>query len=251
MLDNLGNNTKERTPCVAKPSIWKIILGIIFFPITLTIIIAKNKKIKPVVKIALIVILWIFVLVVGASNYDEKPNNDNNILDSTYEEKVDNGVPTSDSEQLVTPKLEEIVVVKYHNNEYINKLLTDYNAIAEYPITPEMVQKGAYNSTANVSCNGVWIRISATSNNGIFVDYDDEAANDETIQPIFRDFCKALNSEITDDDVDSVWEILQTEKYQNYNAYNFEGVECTYAESLLVNGEHRYILKTNYKSYGE
>ncbi len=251
MFDNIDNNTKEQTPCGAKPSIWKIILGIIFFPIALTIIIAKNKKIKPVVKIVLIVILWIFVLVVGTSNYDEKPNIDNNIPDSTYEAKVDNGVSASDSEQLVTPKLEEKVVVKYHNNKHINKLLTDYNTIAEYPITPEMVQNGAYNFTANISCNGVWIRISATSNNGIFVDYNDEAANDTTIQPIFRDFCKALNSEIKDDDVDSVWKILQTEKYQNYNPYIFEGIECTYGESPLVNGEHRYIVKTNCKSYGE
>ena len=56
-----------------KTSVWKIILGILFFPIALTIIIAKNKKMKPIMKIVLIVILWIFVLVVGASNSDETP----------------------------------------------------------------------------------------------------------------------------------------------------------------------------------
>lgn len=392
-----------------KTSVWKIILGILFFPIALTIIIAKNKKMKPIMKIVLIVILWIFVLVVGASNSDETPSsNDNNISDSSYEEKVDDEAPTSHgSEQLAPPESgetdntektdvpdapvvtitesqklvqylysietfetltqdqatslaekqaitsdvdmgwggtswqyyfkdaenddcsvtlffvepqkenfaehlkymtyhitnddgislyyysewnrdndddgkygyyvgdtqfstlteaheyyyalvlgksddqsnETTVTVKYHNNEHINRLLAAYNAIAEYPITPEMVQDGAYDFKANVSCNGVWIAIYATSNNGMFVDYDDEAANDGAIQPIFRDFCKALNSDITDDDANSAWEILQTEEYQNYSPYDFEGIECTYSESPLSNGEHRYIVKTNCKSY--
>ena len=56
-----------------KTSIWKIILGILFFPIALTIIIAKKKKMKPIMKIVLIVILWVFVLVVGVSNSEETP----------------------------------------------------------------------------------------------------------------------------------------------------------------------------------
>ena len=110
-----------------------------------------------------------------------------------------------------------------------------------------MVETGAYNFTANVSCNGVWIMISA--NNGMSVDFSDEAANDEDIQPIFRDFCKALNSNITNDDVNSTWGILRTGKYQNYSSYDFDGIKCTYSETPLVNGEYRYSVKTNCKTY--
>lgn len=241
--NNWAVQTKKKT------SVWKIVLGILFFPIALTIIIVNNKKINPIMKIALIVILWVFVLVVGTSNSEKSiSNNDSNISDNNYEEQINDEIPTANNgEQLSST--ESNVAVNYHNNKDINRLLTSYNSIAEYPITPEMVQNGAYNFKANISCNGVWIAISATSNNGIFVDYNVEAANDAAIYAIFRDFCKALNSEITSEDVVAAWAILQTEKYQNYNPYNFEGIECTYSESSLSNGEHRYNVKTNCKSY--
>ena len=242
-----------------KVSLWKIILGIIFFPIALTIIIAKSKKMKPILKIVLIAILWIFVLVVGVSNSNEAtPSNDSSISDGTHEEQVDDTAPTTNgNEQLTPPEAEEIggqdkestVGTKYHSNEQINKLLIAYNAIAEYPIAPEMVQNGAYAHKANISYSGVWISIYATSDNGMFVDFDGEAPNDGVIQSLFRDFCKALNSKISDDDIKSAWTALQTGEYKNYRYYDCEGIECTYSQSTLSNGEYRYLVKTNYKAY--
>lgn len=241
--NNWAAQTKKKTP------IWKIILGILFFPIALTIMIAKNKKLKPIIKIVLIVTLWGLVLAVSVSNMDKTTlNNDSNISDSSYKEQIDDETPTVNYDKQISAP-ESNAAVNYHNSKDINRLLTSYNSIAEYPITPEMVRNGAYDFNANISCNGVWIAIYASGNNGIFVDYSDEAANDSAIYPIFRDFCKTLNPEITSEDVDATWTILQTKKYQNYDAYDFEGIECTYSESPLSNGDHRYIIKTNCKSY--
>lgn len=244
--ENKSVNNNPSTQAKSKASLWKIILGIMFFPITLTIIIVKNKKMQPAVKIALIVLLWVFIFVVGATNSEDSKTGDESNPSNSY---IESTVGETSTEEATEENTEATNTVKYHGNEQVNNLLTDYNAVAECPITPEMVENGAYNYSANVSCNGVWIMVYATSNNGIFVDYQDEAASDKNVKQLFKGFCKALNADITDEDVNVAWAALQTGQYKNYNAYDFEGIECTYVESLLANGEHRYIIKTNCKTY--
>lgn len=50
-----------------KRSAWFWIFAIMFFPITLTVLIVKSKKMDVKVKVALIAILWILVFVIGSS----------------------------------------------------------------------------------------------------------------------------------------------------------------------------------------
>ena len=50
-----------------------------------------------------------------------------------------------------------------------------YNEIAEYPISPDMISDGAYDFSANISCNDVFIMITASDDNGFFIDYEIEA----------------------------------------------------------------------------
>jgi DNA-directed RNA polymerase subunit RPC12/RpoP len=51
--------------------LWLWVLGWIFcFPIPLTVLIVKTKKLKTPVKVALIAALWIFVFIVGATSED-------------------------------------------------------------------------------------------------------------------------------------------------------------------------------------
>lgn len=141
--------------------------------------------------------------------------------------------------------------IKYHSNKTINKLINNFNEILvedeEVEITQDMVRKGAYDFSANISVNGVWITI-YDSSNGLFVDYQLESADDTPISSLFYRFIKATNSNITDDEISLAWSELQTNKYQNYNYYNFDKFQCTYAKQQLVNGEYRYTIKTGYKS---
>ena len=60
MLDeNVADNVKKK-----KTWLW-VIGWICFFPIPLTIIIARSKKMQPTLKYTLIVVLWIFVILLG------------------------------------------------------------------------------------------------------------------------------------------------------------------------------------------
>lgn len=49
-----------------KNRVWWILGWIFFFPIPLTILIAKSKKLKPVLKIVLIAVLWVGLILIGA-----------------------------------------------------------------------------------------------------------------------------------------------------------------------------------------
>lgn len=79
----------------SKTSLLKIILGILFFPITLTILILKTKA-KLLVKLGLIAVLWVFFFIVGASSPDETPPSDD-IPPSSYEEQIPSSTPVEDS----------------------------------------------------------------------------------------------------------------------------------------------------------
>lgn len=134
----------------------------------------------------------------------------------------------------------------YHSNDQIEHLLTSYNAVAEYQISADMVSEGAYPSSANISCNNVNIRVNVNDAGDIFVDYQIEAADDTAVKPLFRDFCKALDSNVTNEDVETAWKALQTKEYQNYNSYKFNEIECTYSVSMqLSNGDYRFTVKSN------
>lgn len=133
----------------------------------------------------------------------------------------------------------------YHPDARIEKLLTDYNEISEYPISSDMITDGAYDFSANISCNDVFVTITV-SDDKFYINYQSEANDDSSIKPLFRDFCKAINPDITDEDVDTTWSALQSKEYQNYNSYEFKGIECTYAVSMpLSNGEYRFTVKSN------
>ena len=138
--------------------------------------------------------------------------------------------------------------IKYHSNKTINELINSFNEITEdVEITQEMVREDAYNFSANISVNDVWIMIYDNRNN-LFVDYQLESTDDTSIGPLFYGFTKATNPSITDDEISLAWSKLQTNNYQNYDYYEFDKFQCTYSKQKLVNGEHRYTIKTGYKN---
>ena len=236
-IDKAKEYQRKKTPA------WLIALAVLFFPISLTYIVVKSKKIKIPLKIILVTILWILVIVIGSPG--NKISSDTSNADSPKEKEtieVDNNKEREDV-SIEKPNGE----IKYHGNEAVNQLLTDYNEIAEVAISPDMVQNGAYNFNANISVDGVWVQI--YSGNGLFVDYSDEAESDDHIYPLFRDFTKSLNQSLTDDEINTAWKELQTGKYNNYytSKYNLGGIQITYKTEKLNNGANRYTIKTELK----
>lgn len=162
------------------------------------------------------------------------------------EESSSNDQPASAAPELLPPETSLETTYLYHSDARIEQLLSAYNEIAEYPISPDMVSSGAYDFAANISCNGVFIIVTVSGDHDLFVDYRIEAKGDSAIKPLFRDFCKSLNSEINDEDIETAWSALQTKEYKNYNRYKFKGIECTYtASAQLSNGTYRFIVKTS------
>lgn len=234
--------------------ILKVILEILFFPITLTIFIVKSKKINAVVKTMLIGFIWVSVFVIGTLESNESMDKVNGDSQDSSIQMEDNKYPSSENNGIFNPTEKPAsesfpnTEVVYHSDSRIDKLLKEYNEIAEYQITPDMVENGAYSFSANISCNGVWIMIYASDTNGIFVDYQNEADDDSAIMPLFRDFCKAINADLTNEDISAAWKDLQSGEYKNYNYYNCGGIKCTYSVSIpLSNGQYSFIVKTNGK----
>lgn len=62
---------------------WWILGWIFVFPIPLTILLVKTKKLNPIVKAILIAVLWVAVIIFGAVNAKNKPNDPDQLTQDT------------------------------------------------------------------------------------------------------------------------------------------------------------------------
>lgn len=68
-----------------KARVWWIIGWIVFFPIPLTILIAKSKRLKPAIKLALIAALWVGLVLIGALSESDSESRVGSISESDSE----------------------------------------------------------------------------------------------------------------------------------------------------------------------
>lgn len=115
----------------------------------------------------------------------------------------------------------------YNPDDNIERLITEYNQISEFKIGENNIRQGAYDFNACASCNGVWIMIYDSTK--MYVDFSIDAYDDSRIYPIFRDFCKVLNKNLTDEEILAGWSELQTGKYKAYNYFCLGGIQCSYS----------------------
>lgn len=265
--DSKARNVNTRNVQLKKKTTaWSIILTVLFFPITLTYVIVKSKKLQTPLKTVLIGLLWLIPIVMGGlasvsnnqsntesntqsnTQINTESNNDSNIEINASTEENNMEQPASEDsakhEDLITEsesRSEDTVV--YHKDEGLNQLLIDYNAIAEIPISPEMVDNGVYFFECNITVNEVYIQL-YNSSTGLFVDFYDEAASDASIYPLFRDFAKALKSELTDKVIEQAWNELKSNNYDYYtDKYDMGGIKASYDDMKLNNGTFSYSIK--------
>lgn len=94
------NAPAQQPPQKKKYGVWMWILMILFFPITLTVVILKNKTMKVSTKVILLVALWLFVLIVGAAQPAQEPVSDTEPFPTGYATEP---MPTDAPEPTVVP----------------------------------------------------------------------------------------------------------------------------------------------------
>lgn len=125
-----------------------------------------------------------------------------------------------------TGEIEENKENIYNPDDNIEKLITEYNQISEFKIGENNIRQGAYDFNACASCNGVWIMIYDSSK--MYIDFSIDANDDSRIYPVFRDFCKTLNKNLSDDEIFAGWSELQTGRHGAYNYFYIGGIQCSY-----------------------
>ncbi len=101
------------------------ILGwICIFPLPLTIILIRNKRIKPIIRIIVIVLSWIVYFMIGSACI----NNNDELTNSTTESRID----TLAEIQRETEKFNEDY--KRVGNEVINGFVDKYNSLSSNPL---------------------------------------------------------------------------------------------------------------------
>lgn len=128
--------------------------------------------------------------------------------------------------------------LQYHKNTKVNALIANYNEVASegYKITPDMVNDGAYESNALIGAYGSSILVYSNSGK-MFVEIRDHVENKSNVEALFSGFVKALNPEVSDDELNTAWVELQTEHYNNYKTYDFAGLSASYLVNDLTNGD--------------
>lgn len=86
---------------VKKRKTWLWVLGwIIIFPVPLTILMLRNKDLKPIIKYGIIVLAWVLYLIIGFSNNSTEANANREITEvATQQEEYipEQEVPTLES----------------------------------------------------------------------------------------------------------------------------------------------------------
>lgn len=126
----------------------------------------------------------------------------------------------------------------FHRLPSIEQLILDYNAIAEVPVTVDMLHDSSIRNTLYVSCNGVWITI-FESFDELWVKFQIDADTDIAYYPIYRDFLAALGAVFANDDFLALWE-EQIITLGVMDDLTIDGLLCTYNDMAIDGGKFRY-----------
>ena len=137
----------------------------------------------------------------------------------------------------------------------LNNLILNYNNIAEFPLSDKKISDikeiGRPISKITLTLdNGAYVIITYNDySKTIFLDYQDESYDNEAIFCAFRDFSKALNRFITDEDIEKAIEELCTGAYSDYyvGQYDLCGIKINYSENVIRDGLTRFLIKCSYK----
>lgn len=118
----------------------------------------------------------------------------------------------------------------FESDEIVDKFFTDYNAIAEVIIPAEEIEKGNIRTKALVYIDDLSLEI-INASDFLSISMSSSVENEATtLYAIFRDTIKVMNSDTTDEDIQSAWNAIHESGYL-VEDYDFNGVSITYVPS--------------------
>lgn len=118
----------------------------------------------------------------------------------------------------------------FESDEIVDKFFTDYNAIAEEIIPAEEIEKGNIRTKALVYIDDLSLEI-INASDFLSISMSSSVENEATtLYAIFRDTIKVMNSDTTDEDIQSAWNAIHESGYL-VEDYDFNGVSITYVPS--------------------
>ncbi|MCD8368290.1 MAG: hypothetical protein LUC48_09760 [Clostridiales bacterium] len=174
----------------------------------------------------------------SVENEDYTPADSSNISEELQtEQKVTN----DDEQSSVSVEAESVVEPELTLFEYdteVNNLLVQYNAVAEYAVSPENVEKGNVRTKAIISLEGLYIEIVNSNRGFVTISIDDTDELKDVLYSVFRDFLTAINADFSEEDILIMWNDIQNDNYEiDYNntgyinTYEVNGIQLEYVET--------------------
>lgn len=119
-----GNVAKKKKP------LWLIIVAVLFFPISITYIVVRSKRIKTPIKAAIIIVLWLFVIMVGNMESAKNSSGNAEMPNNTSSANSEAAVTEADTSSEVDETTESEGDEDLEGYQVIDKFIEKYNAIA-------------------------------------------------------------------------------------------------------------------------
>lgn len=196
---------------------WLWVLGWIFiFPLPLTILLIRNKNIKPATKYGIIAFTWGLFFLIGIANGNKtdeiqtgsSPKNEimreNSTIDtSSYENDETNTDTVNDTTS--NPSTKE--ALRYAEDEVVNKFITEFNQNTTYEITD--ISKGNIRTKYFGYANGRYLEMINANDTGakafcLKINGGQDNVDKQSMYAVFRDAIKVINPSITNEMIDMV-----------------------------------------------
>ena len=124
----------------------------------------------------------------------------------------------------------EPVLDYFEEDVVVNDFFTNYNAIAENIINPELIEKGNVKSKALVYADSFSLEVINSGNKSLSITIETMPEHEETtMQKVFCDCIKVI-TDMTDDEIVNAWNDIHESGYMVEN-YELNGVIVAYVPS--------------------
>ena len=198
--DTAKSNPQNTTKSKGKTSkqIWWILGWIFIFPVPVTILLLRNKKMKPSHKYSIIAIMWLLVFVIGITNNNEAKMQQNDV--PAYTESIQS--TESANEPTETNKSDNT----YADDDVVNRFIAEFNKQSSFEITE--ISKGNIRTKFFGYANGRYLEMINANDAGaeafcLTINGGQEEADKQSMYEVFREAVKVLDPTITDEMVDA------------------------------------------------
>ena len=195
--ESKAQKTTKNKGKISKRTWW--ILGWIFiFPVPITILLLRNKKMKPAVKYSIIAVMWLLVFVIGISNNNEAEIQQNDV--PAYTESIQSTESVNEPTEI--SKIENT----YADDDVVNRFITEFNEQSNFEIAE--ISKGNIRTKYFGSANGRYLEMINANDAGaeafcLTINGGQEESDKQSMYEVFREAVQVLDPSLTDEMIDA------------------------------------------------